>query len=175
MPPPELPGDAPVAHVLHPVDVDRCVAVREELHLALLHHVDRRLGKLLHPAEPLLATAAARSRCGSARTCPRSACSPRSSRSGPALQGRRRPSLAPRSDPAPRSARRLPGSCEPSGPITTTCGRLCRRPISKSLGSCAGVTFTAPVPNSMSTNSSSTIGNHAVRQRQLHVLAEHAL
>ena len=37
-------------------------------------------------------------------------------------------------------------------------GRLCRRPISKSLGSCAGVTFTAPVPNFGSTCSSATTG-----------------
>ena len=31
-------------------------------------------------------------------------------------------------------------------------GSLCRWPISKSLKSCAGVTLTAPVPNSMSTS-----------------------
>ena len=37
-------------------------------------------------------------------------------------------------------------------------GRSCRWPISKSLGSCAGVTLTAPVPNSGSTCSSATIG-----------------
>ena len=37
-------------------------------------------------------------------------------------------------------------------------GRSCRRPISKSFGSCAGVTFTAPVPNDGSTWSSATIG-----------------
>ena len=37
-------------------------------------------------------------------------------------------------------------------------GRPCRRPISKSLGSCAGVTLTAPVPNVGSTCSSATIG-----------------
>ena len=37
-------------------------------------------------------------------------------------------------------------------------GTLWRRPISKSLGSCAAVTFTAPVPNSGSTSSSAMIG-----------------
>ena len=37
-------------------------------------------------------------------------------------------------------------------------GRLCRCPISKSVGSCAGVTLTAPVPNAWSTASSATIG-----------------
>ena len=37
-------------------------------------------------------------------------------------------------------------------------GRPCRRPISKSFGSCAGVTLTAPVPNAGSTWSSARIG-----------------
>ena len=37
-------------------------------------------------------------------------------------------------------------------------GRLWRLPASKSLGSCAGVIFTAPEPNSGSAMSSSTIG-----------------
>ncbi len=36
---------------------------------------------------------------------------------------------------------------DPSGPITLITGRLCRRPISQSLGSCAGVTFKNPVEN----------------------------
>ncbi|CAB4590342.1 unannotated protein [freshwater metagenome] len=39
-----------------------------------------------------------------------------------------------------------------------TIGILWRRAISKSLGSCAAVTFTAPVPKSASTNSSAMIG-----------------
>ena len=37
-------------------------------------------------------------------------------------------------------------------------GKPCRRPISKSFGSCAGVTLTAPVPNSGSTWASAMIG-----------------
>ena len=37
-------------------------------------------------------------------------------------------------------------------------GRLCLLPTSKSLGSCAGVIFTQPVPNSLSTYSSATTG-----------------
>ena len=47
----------------------------------------------------------------------------------------------------------------PSSSITATSGRLWRFPIWKSFGSCAGVTFTAPVPNAGSTNSSPTIGS----------------
>ena len=46
----------------------------------------------------------------------------------------------------------------PSSVITSICGSLCRWPISKSFGSCAGVTFTAPVPNSRSTAASAMIG-----------------
>ena len=38
-----------------------------------------------------------------------------------------------------------------SSPITLICSRLCRWPISKSARSCAGVTFTTPVPNFGST------------------------
>ncbi|CAB4724048.1 unannotated protein [freshwater metagenome] len=40
----------------------------------------------------------------------------------------------------------------------TTNSTPCRIPISKSFGSCAAVTLTAPVPNSGSTNSSAMIG-----------------
>jgi hypothetical protein len=36
-------------------------------------------------------------------------------------------------------------------------GSLCRCPVSKSLGSCAGVTFTAPVPNLGSTSTASAM------------------
>ena len=46
----------------------------------------------------------------------------------------------------------------PLSVITSISGRLCRRPASKSLGSCAGVIFTAPVPNSRSTISSAISG-----------------
>ena len=46
----------------------------------------------------------------------------------------------------------------PRSSSTVTDGRPCRRPISKSFGSCAGVTFTAPVPKSGSTSGSATIG-----------------
>ncbi len=42
--------------------------------------------------------------------------------------------------------------------ITAMLGRLCRWPISKSFGSWAGVTLTAPVPNSGSTWVSATTG-----------------
>ncbi len=51
-------------------------------------------------------------------------------------------------------------------------GRSWRWPISKSFGSCAGVTLTAPVPNSGSTCASATTGMRAVGQRQLDLRAD---
>ncbi len=45
----------------------------------------------------------------------------------------------------------------PSSPMTDGCARQWRRPISKSLGSCAGVIFSAPVPKSGRTYSSAMI------------------
>ena len=41
--PPELAADAPVADVLHPVQVDALEALRHELDAALLHRIDRRV------------------------------------------------------------------------------------------------------------------------------------
>ena len=46
-----------------------------------------------------------------------------------------------------------------SSPITLIASSPWRRPISKSAGSWAGVTLSAPVPNSGSTCSSATIGS----------------
>ena len=51
-------------------------------------------------------------------------------------------------------------------------GRPCRRPISKSLGSCAGVTLTAPVPNSGSTWLVGEDRDPAPDQRQLDLAAD---
>ena len=42
--------------------------------------------------------------------------------------------------------------------IMESCGRSCRLPMAKSLGSCAGVTLTAPVPNSGLAQSSARMG-----------------
>ena len=48
--------------------------------------------------------------------------------------------------------------------------RFCRRPTSKSLGSWAGVIFTQPVPNSMSTYSSATMGISRPTRGRMHFL-----
>ena len=47
---------------------------------------------------------------------------------------------------------------QPLSSSTRMTSRLCRRPTSKSLGSWAGVIFTQPVPKSISTYSSATMG-----------------
>ncbi len=53
MPPPQLPRDAPVVNVAHPLEVRLGVVLRDELHLALLHHLDRPIGQRLDLHEPL--------------------------------------------------------------------------------------------------------------------------
>src|SRR6185437_1574570 len=53
MAPPDLAGDAPVAHVLHPVEVDACEAVGGEPDASLLDRRDRRSRELLHRDPPL--------------------------------------------------------------------------------------------------------------------------
>src|SRR5690606_22536145 len=54
VPPPELPGDAPVADVLEPVLVDFGVAVGCEAHPAVARCGERRLRQRLHLHEPLI-------------------------------------------------------------------------------------------------------------------------
>ena len=56
MPPPELPADAPVLDVAHPVVVNFCPAVGEEFHPALGHHGARRRNAGISQ-EPLFAQA----------------------------------------------------------------------------------------------------------------------
>ncbi len=53
VPPPQLARDAPVADVLHPVDVQLRPAIGDEPDAAVLHDLDRPLRQGLHPHEPL--------------------------------------------------------------------------------------------------------------------------
>ena len=66
--------------------------------------------------------------------------------------------------------RRAPACASTSS--TLICGRSCRRPTSKSLKSCAGVIFTAPVPFSGSEYSSATIGMRRPTSGRIDVLAD---
>ena len=157
--PPELTRDAPVADVLHPLRVVLAAALGDEPEGA-------RRGRRRAPA---------RRAAPSARTtAPRGGAPPpcRSGSSGPRRGG------AARSSGAGRDARTPgPPACGPRsgrgrrGRLGTVVGRSARRaagyrsagspwrrPISKSSGSWAGVTLTAPVPNSGSIASSATIG-----------------
>ena len=56
--PPDLAADAPIADVLHPVEIDALPAFGLDGDLALAHRLDGRLGEGPHPHEPLLRQAA---------------------------------------------------------------------------------------------------------------------
>ena len=51
--PPELAGDTPVVHVLHPIIIGLAEALRHELDAPVTHGFDRRLGQRLHLHKPL--------------------------------------------------------------------------------------------------------------------------
>ncbi|CAM5661342.1 hypothetical protein SALBM135S_04862 [Streptomyces alboniger] len=84
------------------------------------------------------------------------------------VYGRFSATMRPSARRAPTMAERASRRSRPwkgPGTVITACssmtamfGREWRWPISKSFGSCAGVTLTAPVPNSGSTCSSATTG-----------------
>ena len=57
MPPPELPRDVPVADVLHPMEVHRLPAFRQNAHRSVPHRREAWLGERLHRHEPLVAEA----------------------------------------------------------------------------------------------------------------------
>ena len=155
--PPQLAADAPVADVLHPVQVDADPALRDT-------GAGGRCAPRRWPARPAAAcarttapTGTARSPCCSARSGGSARGTARSSPAGRAPRGRRR-SLARLEAIEAGVARRRSSLMRPSVAMMTSGGRLWRWPISKSLASCAGVTFTAPVPNAGSTSASATTG-----------------
>ena len=169
--PPQLARDAPGADVLHPVQVHAAVVLGHDPHAAVAHGVDRGRGELVHAHEPLqrdqrldalARSGASRARCGGRARSRRSAL-PRQ---------RRHDRLARLHHRQPGEALAASAVMRPSSPITDTWSSSWRRPISKSLGSCAGVTFSWPVPKSLLTYSSAitgrwrpTSGRIAVRAR----------
>ena len=54
MPPPQLATDAPIVHILEPIEIDLGPALGTEAQRAVLHRSNRRLGERLHLHEPLL-------------------------------------------------------------------------------------------------------------------------
>ena len=110
-------------------------------------------------------TTAARSAARSARrsgasTAPR-ACRARSRAIAPC--SRSAATTASRASSGVKPAKRSPASSfmRPSSPITMISSSPCARPISKSFGSCPGVIFSAPVPNS-----GLTYGSAMIRSRR---------
>ena len=145
--PPQLARDAPGADVLHPVEVDLRLALGVEADLAALDDLDRRLRELVHAHEPLqrdqrldaLARALGeRHVVGHGSLCAQQAF-------GLERVDDRRLGLG---DRQPRERAPASAFIRPSSPITEITASSWRRPISKSFGSCPGVIFSAPVPNS---------------------------
>ena len=157
MAPPQLARDAPVADVVHPLEVGLGPIRRNERDAAVFHCGDGGLGERLHLHPPLL---------GNQRLHHRPAAMAFADTQLVRLDLFEQPErfelrhhllarletvqageLARRRGHLAR-LRRSPGCC----------GRSWRLPASKSLGSCAGVIFTAPEPNSRSAISSRTTG-----------------
>ncbi len=157
MAPPELARDAPVADVVHPLVVGLDPVGGDELDAAVFDGCDGLFGERLGLDEPLLGNQ--RLDHGLAAIAFAEA-----ELVGLDLDEQRR--AFP--DPPPRACGLRSGrgrrrgrrrrSSSPSSSITWIFGRLWRLPASKSLGSCAGVIFTTPVPNSGSAMSSRMIG-----------------
>ena len=53
VPPPELPGNAPIVNLVHPIEINLLVVLGSDAHPPLFHHADGRLRQGLHLQEPL--------------------------------------------------------------------------------------------------------------------------
>ena len=151
--PPELARDAPGPDVLEPVEVHLGPAASPgwKRRLPVPRGRDRGLGQALHVAEPLQRDQRLDPRGPSAARTARRARTAGCRRSARPRAARRPRPRAPRRPSARRSARPAASVMRPSSPIALISSRPCLRPISKSFGSCPGVIFSAPVPNSGST------------------------
>ena len=174
MAPPELARDAPVADVLHPVEERLVPVVGDELDAAFVHRVHGFVGQRLGFHEPLrgdqrLHDGAAAIALADGQRVRLDLC-----RAGRVFRDRRPRACARRSDPGPRKDR-LRRSCARLRRSLCICGRLWRLPASRSFGSCAGVTFTTPVPNSGSATSSKMIGISRFMSGRITVLPARSL
>ena len=162
--PPQLAGDAPVVHVVDPGEPAGLQAGRVNHGVAVANRVAGGLGQRLDLDPPL-------------QRQPRLDGSPLRSEC-PTLcrYGRFSATMRPCSASASRTLTRASKRSRPSNSVPVSAirplvsmivgiGRLCRSPISKSFGSWAGVTLTAPVPNSGSTCSSATMTISPVEER----------
>ena len=158
MSPPELAGDAPVADALQPVRVVVAPPLGHEPERAVAVGCERGPGERLHPDEPLIGEPRLDHRVAAVTVPHRMPVRARPSPAGRPPRTPLPPGGGPRTGPAPGSGRGAARLIRASGVMTSMLGSSCRRPISKSVGSCAGVTFTAPEPKPGSTASSATIG-----------------
>ena len=151
MPPPELAADAPVADVRQPVLVGVLPALGVEPHIAVPPGLEGLLGQGLHLHEPLLGEVGLHHGMAAVAVAHRVAYW-----FLPHEETERRQvlhhGLAGFLDrEAAVLGRRGVGQRAVGVEDVDALGRLWRLPISKSLGSWAGVIFTRPVPNSRST------------------------
>ena len=176
MPPPELPRDVPVANALQPVHVHRFPPLGQDADRAVAHRLQRRLGERLHAHEPLVRQARLHHRVAAVAVTHRVLVCARPSPARPiACEHAARCARAPRSDrgrAAPRARAPPRRSLRRTRPLGVDDdrhrrGRAACRPRSRS-ASCAGVIFTAPVPNSGSVYSSAITGMSHVGDRQPH-------
>ena len=147
MPPPQLARDAPVVDVAHPFEVRLRILLRRELDVALLNRLDGLVRQRLNADKPLRRKPRLHHRLAAVALADGVHVVFHARPAGAAPPALRGPACAPCSDPAPRTSPAAAFMCAVSS-ITLIEGNPCRSPIAKSLGSCAGVTFTAPVPNS---------------------------
>ncbi len=157
MSPPQLPRDAPVMDVVHPVQIHLPVVFRNDRDLAGLHRGNRLLRQRLDLDEPLRRKPRLDDRSRAVALTERNRVVLRARRGIPARSGPPPPARAPQNGPAPRTGRHSRSSCCARRSLRSAAG-CDASPASKSLGSCAGVTFTAPVPNSGCASSSVMIG-----------------
>ena len=169
--PPQLARDAPVVHVVDPVEValghllrgGSCTRPSRTASPAacasgptLTHHCMDSRGSMVVLQREQCPTECVYGRFSATiRPCAR-----RAATMAERASKRSRPWNGPWTVMTPRSS------------MTVSAGRSCRWPIAKSFGSCAGVTLTAPVPNSGSTCVVRDDRDRTVGERQLDPLAD---
>ena len=171
--PPELAGDAPVADALQPLGVVVAPALGDEPERAVAVRRERRARERLHPDEPLVREPWLDDRVAAVAVADRVTVGLHLLEQARLASNSATTALARLVAVEPLEAvGRRQADARLGGHHVDASGRPCRRPISKSVGSCAGVTFTAPEPKAGSTASSATIGIAPVHQRQQQLAAD---
>ncbi len=157
MPPPQLARDAPVADVVHPFVIGLRPVFGDELDARRLHRRDGLFGQRLGVHEPLRGDQRLHDSLAAIALADGQRVRLDLFQQAQLLQIRH-DAVARFEAVEAGVGTALRPSCAPFSSITLMRGRSWRLPASKSLGSCAGVTFTAPEPNSGSARSSRMMG-----------------